>query len=31
MPCKRAFYSAYNFCIFMYGSDVDELALLSLQ
>jgi len=30
MPCKRAFYSACN-CIFMYGSDVDELALLSLQ
>ena len=30
MPCKRAFYSACN-CIFTYGSDVDELALLSLQ
>ena len=30
MPAKRAFYAAYN-SIFIYGADVDELALLSLQ
>jgi len=30
MPVKRAFYAACN-SIFMYGADVDELALLSLQ
>jgi len=30
MPVKRAFYAACN-SIFIYGSDVDELALLSLQ
>jgi len=30
VSCKRAFYSACN-CIFMYGSDVDALVLLSLQ
>jgi len=30
MSCKRAFYSDCN-CIFMYGSDMDELALPCLQ
>ena len=29
-PCKQAFYAACN-SIFMHGSDVNELALLSLQ